>query len=48
MKLFTIDFISGGGWYTYDVTATDAFDAACELFNCCGLVQISSIQECML
>ncbi len=48
MKKFTVDFLEQGqtvGWFTYDVYATDVFNAACELFACCGLVVITNIFE---
>lgn len=33
MKLFTIDFLENGRWFTYDVDGESVFDAACNLLR---------------
>lgn len=49
MNLYQIDFVEIGqavGWFTYDIRASNVFEATCELFRCCGAVVISNIREC--
>lgn len=49
MIKYIVDFKDIGqtvGWYTYDIRANSVFEAACELFACCGEpIEITNISE---